>query len=78
MAKKADNTPNFETAVKELEGLVKKMETGDLSLEESLKEYERGMELTRICQQALEQAELKVKVISEQYATKAQASDDND
>ncbi len=78
MADNKDNTPSFETSLKELEALVKNMETGDLSLEESLKEYERGMELTRLCQAALEEAELKVKVISEKYAKAAQAKRDDD
>ena len=56
---------SFEDALAELEGLVEKMETGDLSLEESLAAFERGVKLTRRCQSALKAAELKVKVLTE-------------
>ena len=56
---------SFEDALAELETLVEKMETGDLSLEESLAAFERGVKLTRHCQSALKAAELKVKVLTE-------------
>jgi exodeoxyribonuclease VII small subunit len=60
-------TPDFEAAMKELEGLVERMEKGELSLEESLKMFERGVELTRTCQKALKDAEQKVqKLISQE------------
>lgn len=55
----------FEAALEELENLVEKMETGDLSLEDSLAAFERGVKLTRHCQSALQAAELKVKVLTE-------------
>ena len=55
----------FEAALDELENLVEKMETGDLSLEDSLAAFERGVKLTRHCQSALQAAELKVKVLTE-------------
>jgi len=54
---------DFEKALGELEQLVEKMEEGDLSLEESLKHFERGIALTRSCQQALQAAEQKVQVL---------------
>jgi exodeoxyribonuclease VII small subunit len=54
---------DFEHALKELEELVGRMEQGDLSLEESLKTFERGIELTRACQQALKEAEQKVEIL---------------
>ena len=69
MAKK--NTPDaspvahFEQSLDELEQLVEKMEPGDLSLEESLAAYERGVGLYRRCQTALEQAELRVRLLSD-------------
>ena len=64
MAKK--NTPvDFETALKELETLVEKMEQGDVRLEDSLKHFERGIQLTRQCQQALQAAEQKVQILVE-------------
>ena len=56
---------NFEKTFAELEDLVNKIEEGDLSLEESLKCFERGMQLTKNCQQALSEAEQKVKILLE-------------
>ncbi|MGJ8686767.1 MAG: exodeoxyribonuclease VII small subunit [Spongiibacteraceae bacterium] len=58
-------TIKFETALNELEGLVHSMESGELSLEESLKNFEKGMQLSRDCQQALLQAEQKIEVLME-------------
>jgi exodeoxyribonuclease VII small subunit len=66
VAKKAANSTNkidFEDALRELEELVERMEQGDLSLEQSLKDFERGVALTRACQQALQEAEQKVQVL---------------
>jgi exodeoxyribonuclease VII small subunit len=60
---KADKGFDFEKSLAELEQIIEKMEQGDLSLEEALKDFERGIELTRACQQALQQAEQKVKVL---------------
>jgi exodeoxyribonuclease VII small subunit len=54
----------FETALAELEELVDQMEAGDLSLEDSLRAFERGVKLTRHCQSALRNAELKVKKLT--------------
>ncbi len=69
--KQADpQTPNdrplpqdFETALAELESLVAAMEDGTLPLEQSLAAYRRGVELTRVCQERLTQAEQQVKVL---------------
>ena len=55
---------NFEKAMAELEQLVSQMEEGDLSLDDSLQAFERGIKLTRQCQHALSQAELKVKTLT--------------
>jgi len=63
MARKQQETPAFEKALKELEALVAKMEQGNLSLEESLQHFERGIQLTRTCQQALKEAEQKVEIL---------------
>ncbi|MFV2089054.1 MAG: exodeoxyribonuclease VII small subunit [Pseudomonadales bacterium] len=57
---------DFEAALAELEALVARMEAGELSLEESLNAFERGVKLTRHCQAALKNAELKVKVLTEE------------
>tara|TARA_B110000285_G_scaffold138352_1_gene154905 strand:- start:3655 stop:3900 length:246 start_codon:yes stop_codon:yes gene_type:complete len=54
---------NFEASLAELEALVKQMEQGDLTLEDSLAAFERGISLTRGCQTALAQAEQKVNVL---------------
>lgn len=51
--------------MEELEKLVEQMERGDISLEESLKSFERGIKLTRTCQQALQDAEQKVQILLE-------------
>ncbi len=58
-------TPSFEQALAELESLVETMEQGELSLEDSLKSFERGVLLTRTCQQALKEAEQKIQILSE-------------
>lgn len=55
--------PAFEEAMKELETLVDALEQGDQPLEESLQAFERGVSLTRVCQQALDEAEQKVKIL---------------
>ena len=67
MAKKKQETIDFEQALSDLESLVEKMESGELSLEESLQEYERGMALSESCQKALQEAELRVQTISSKY-----------
>lgn len=61
----AKKSVNFEKALAELEQLVEEMEQGDLSLEESLKRFEKGIALTSDCQQALQKAELKVQELIE-------------
>ena len=55
----------------ELERLVETMEGGELTLEESISHFERGMALTRACQQALSQAEQKVKTLTRNSETGA-------
>lgn len=56
----------FEESLKQLETLVDKLEKGDLSLEESLKNFEQGVKLTRECRQALQTAEQKISVLSKE------------
>jgi len=56
---------DFEASLDQLEQLVEKMEHGEMSLEESLAAYERGVGLYRRCQVALEQAELRVRLLSD-------------
>lgn len=64
-ATEASPVAHFEQSLDELELLVDKMEQGEMSLEESLAAYERGVGLYRRCQTALEQAELRVRLLSD-------------
>lgn len=64
-AAEASPVADFESSLDALEQLVEKMEHGEMSLEESLAAYERGVGLYRRCQQALEQAELRVRLLSD-------------
>ncbi|WP_340122161.1 exodeoxyribonuclease VII small subunit [Methylobacter svalbardensis] len=59
----------FEDSLAELEQLVNQLEQGELSLEESLKSFERGVNLTRTCQKALQEAEQKVQILIEKNGT---------
>ena len=54
---------DFEHSLDELEQLVARMEGGELSLDESLASFERGIGLYRHCQQALDKAELRVRLL---------------
>jgi len=63
MVKKA---VRFEESLAELEQLVERMEQGNLPLEDSLKLFERGVQLTRSCQKALKEAEQKVQILLEE------------
>ena len=58
-------SPAFEEALEELESIVERMEDGEPSLEESLKLFERGMALTRQCQKALDDAEQRIRTLSD-------------
>jgi exodeoxyribonuclease VII small subunit len=55
--------PSFEQALAELEKIVKKMESGELTLEQALATHKRGLELAKFCQQRLESAQQQVKVL---------------
>jgi len=56
---------DFEAAIGELETIVKKLEDGDLALEQSLVLYERGVQLSRFCHARLEEAERRIEILSE-------------
>ena len=58
-------SPAFEEALEELESIVERMEDGEPSLDESLKLFERGMDLTRRCQKALDDAEQRIHTLSD-------------
>ncbi|MDR2872145.1 MAG: exodeoxyribonuclease VII small subunit [Xanthomonadaceae bacterium] len=79
--KTAEASPvaEFEHSLEQLEQLIEKMELGDMTLEESLAAYERGVGLYRNCQVALEQAELRVRQLDDPEGadgTPSLASDD--
>ena len=59
----ASPVAEFERSLDELEGLVQKLEQGEMSLDDSLKAFERGIALYRSCHGALEQAEMKVRLL---------------
>lgn len=60
MSDKQETLPDFEHALGELEGLVQRLESGQLSLDESLQEFKKGVELTQHCQQVLDNAQQTV------------------
>jgi len=61
--KPANNSPDFEQSLAELEATVERLERGDLPLEEALKQFERGVQLARSCESSLKQAEQKVEIL---------------
>lgn len=60
MNEETKKLPDFEKSLEELESLVEQLESGDLSLDQSLKQFKRGVELTRHCQGVLDQAQQTV------------------
>jgi exodeoxyribonuclease VII small subunit len=56
---------DFEAAIAELDSIVKRLEEGDLPLEQSLALYERGVQLSRFCHARLEEAERRIEILSE-------------
>jgi exodeoxyribonuclease VII small subunit len=61
---------DFESALAELDGIVRKMEEGDLTLEKSMELYERGLQLSRFCHSTLEAAERRVELLNERGETR--------
>ena len=57
--------PGFEATLAELEELVARMEAGDLPLDEALRSFERGVQLTRECQAALQAAQQRVQILTQ-------------
>lgn len=64
MNKKTEPDPNFEETLAELEKLITNLEQGDLSLDESLSGFKHGIELTRQCQAALDNAQQTVELLT--------------
>ena len=56
---------NFEEAIKKLESEVKKLEGGNMSLDESIKAFEEAVKLVKVCNERLESAERRVRILTE-------------
>jgi exodeoxyribonuclease VII small subunit len=65
---------DFESAIAELESIVKRMEDGDLTLEKSMELYERGLQLSRFCHSTLEAAERRIELLNERGELKPAGS----
>jgi exodeoxyribonuclease VII small subunit len=65
---KRNDLGGLEKSLEELEALVTRLESGDLPLEQALKEFEHGVKLTRQCQTALQEAEQKVEILLKKTA----------
>jgi exodeoxyribonuclease VII small subunit len=63
MSETPETAPDFETALKRLEEIVKKLEGGDLTLDSSLELFEEGIQLSRLCHLKLGQAERRVEIL---------------
>lgn len=70
MARKAvEPTLDFETTLTRLEAIVTRLENGDLPLEEALKEFENGVQLAKLGQERLQQAEQRIQILLQKNAT---------
>jgi exodeoxyribonuclease VII small subunit len=79
MDPKSEELPDFEKALEELEGLVEQLESGSLSLDQSLQHFKRGVELTRHCQGVLDRAQQTVEqLIDPEDESSAAPLDDAD
>ena len=56
---------DFESAIAELDAIVRKLEEGDLPLEKSMELYERGLQLSRFCHAKIEEAERRIELLNE-------------
>lgn len=66
----------FEQSVNELELIVKQLEKGELTLEDSLKQFEKGINLARKCQEVLSQAEQKIEILTQAHSPRDEANSD--
>ncbi|PCI72184.1 MAG: exodeoxyribonuclease VII small subunit [Gammaproteobacteria bacterium] len=76
MATKKPETGSFETQLEALEMIVQGLETGDLTLEESLSQFEKGVVLTKECQSILNTAEQKVSMLTNGSLAEANLNDE--
>ena len=71
----AEKAPSFETSLEKLEHLVNTIEGGELSLDDSLKLFEEGIQLTRNCQTALTHAEQRIKILTDNNTLESMNND---
>ena len=76
MTTKKSETASFETQLEALETIVQGLETGDLTLEESLSQFEKGVVLTKECQTILNTAEQKVSILTNGSLVEASLNDE--
>ena len=76
MATKKSETASFETQLEALEKIVQGLESGDLTLEESLSQFEKGVVLTKDCQSILNTAEQKVSILTNGSLVEANLNDE--
>lgn len=70
MATKSSKIKDFEQSLNDLESIVNNMESGDLALDESLAQFEKGIKLANSCQTALQNAEQKVEILMQENGLK--------
>ncbi|MBV34007.1 MAG: exodeoxyribonuclease VII small subunit [Rickettsiales bacterium] len=75
MPTKQSSKTNFETQLTELESIVDQLESGELPLEDALKVFEKGVKLSRQCQQLLSEAEQKVTILMDSDSMKNEEQD---
>jgi exodeoxyribonuclease VII small subunit len=64
--------PTFEVAIEQLQQTVKRLESGELNLEQALQQFEEGVKLTRVCQEHLNVAEQRVEVLMKSHGESAE------
>ena len=72
----APNIEQFEASLKELEAVVARMEQGEQTLEDSLRDFERGVQLTRLCQNMLNHAQQRVDILTREGQLETFNADD--
>lgn len=73
-AQSTQSTMSFESALDQLQRTVKKLESGELSLEDSLKCFEEGVRLSRFCQAYLSEADKRIEILTKSTAESIEAS----
>jgi exodeoxyribonuclease VII small subunit len=74
----AKKTPDLEKTLSQLEEIVQELEEGDIPLEKALKQFEKGVKLSRDCQTALQAAEQRVKILLDGELKDLEAAEDDD